>query len=156
MNRTTPAVIAAGILLVLTSCTTGSDDAKPKTAPSPAASTREYTAADCRALLERNYEADASSDVSAHPECAHLPHDQYIELASSVVAGHKEDFMNDATNEIAWDEAWDATPAEQQQTVCDRLITDGTDVVGQELADAVDEPTGDEADMAKYFLDDKC
>ncbi|MFB4424816.1 hypothetical protein C5F59_027520 [Streptomyces sp. QL37] len=155
MNRTT-AAMTAGILLALTGCTSSSDDAKPKAAPSPAASTPEYTAADCRALLERSYEADAPSDVSAHPECAHLPHDQYIELASSVIAGHKDDIINDASNEIAWDQAWDATPTEQQEVVCDRLITDGTDIVGQELADAAAEPSGDEADMAAYFLDEKC
>ncbi|MFD9763196.1 hypothetical protein ACFWXI_06585 [[Kitasatospora] papulosa] len=156
-NRTTTAaVIAAGILLALTACGGSSDGTKPKAAPSTLASTPEYTAADCRALLERTYEADAPSDVSAHPECAHLPHDQYIELASSVVAGHKEDFIGDAANEIAWDEAWNATSAEQQDVVCDRLITDGTDVVGEEMTDAAEEPTGDEADMAKYFLDEKC
>lgn len=152
MRTTTAAVVTAGILLTLTSC--ASSDDKPKAAAT--ATVREYTAADCRALLEKNYEADANSDVSAHAECAHLPHDQYIELASSVLAGHKDDFINDAENEIAWDEAWETTPAEQQQVVCDRLITDGTDVVGQELADLVDEPTGDENDMAKYFLDEKC
>ncbi|MER6235943.1 hypothetical protein ABT185_07685 [Streptomyces clavifer] len=153
-TRTATAAIAAGILLTLTGCSSG-DEPKPKAAQTTA-SAREYTAADCRTLLERNYEADANSDVSAEPECAHLPRDQYIELASSVIAGHKNDIINDASNEIAWDEAWDSTPAEQQQTVCDRLTTDGTDVVGQEMADLVDEPTGDENDMAKYFLDEKC
>ncbi|MFE7754310.1 hypothetical protein [Streptomyces sp. NPDC057429] len=153
--RTTTAAITAGILLALTGCTS-SNDAKPKTAPTAAAATPEYDAADCRELLERNYAADANSDVSAEPECAHLPDDQYGDLVGSVLAGHKDDILDQAADEVAWDTAWEQTPAGQQQTVCDRLMTDGTDVVGKELAEASGEPTGNEVEMAQYFLDEKC
>ncbi|MFC8862665.1 hypothetical protein [[Kitasatospora] papulosa] len=153
-NRTTTAAIAAGILLTLTGCSS-SGEPEPKAAPATTAA-REYTAADCRALLERNYEAGTNSDVSTHSECAHLPKDQYGELVGSVLGGHADDVLNDAALEAVWDNAWDETSAEQRQTVCDQLITDGTDVVGQKLADLVDEPTGDEDQMAEYFLDEKC
>jgi len=155
MRRTTAtaAAITAGILLTLTGCTGSGDDAKPKTAPSPATSTREYTAADCRALLERNYEADAPRDASTDPECAHLPDDQYEELVGSVLGGHKDDILEQAENEILWDNAWEQTAVAQQQAVCDRVAAEGADAVAKDMADTTEWKA---SDMLQYFHDEKC
>ncbi|MFJ8871216.1 hypothetical protein ACIRD6_36375 [Streptomyces sp. NPDC102473] len=152
--RTTTVAITAGILLAtLTACAT---EPKPDATASPtAAATQatEYDAADCRALLESNYTADASRDVSAEPECAHLPNDQYGDLVGSVLAGHKDDILTQAENEIMWDNAWEQTPVAQQQVVCDRVAAEGVDTVAKGMGDTSEWKA---ADLLQYFHDEKC
>ncbi|MET8707785.1 hypothetical protein [Streptomyces californicus] len=129
--------------------------ARPKASPtsSPA---RDFDAHDCRALLERNYEADNVYDASSDAECASLSQDQYAEIVGTVIKGHKDDIVQDATNEVTWDVAWAATNKKQQGVVCERLAEDGAVLVGQEMMENADEPTGDEIKMVQYFLEKKC
>ncbi|WP_128643523.1 hypothetical protein [Streptomyces sp. SS] len=162
MRRLTSAALAAAIAALLVACgTTPEPDApaagrqgEPGTTASP--STRAFDVHDCKALLERGYAAGAPRDGSKDPECAHLTRDEYTAVVGEVIAGHKDEIMEDAANEVAWDSAWDQTGPEQQTVVCGRLKTDGAAVVGQEMADASDSPSGDEVEMAQYYLDEKC
>lgn len=156
-TTTTATVTALAAALLLTSCGSGGDaQAKPTASSSPTATTRAYDAYDCKALLERNYDADNIRDASDDPECETLTSDEYASAVADVIAGHKDDILNDAANHVAWDAAWDETDADQQQTVCDRLQADGATVVGQEMADASTDSSGDEVEMAQYYLDEKC
>ncbi|MFD5899128.1 hypothetical protein [Streptomyces sp. NPDC060366] len=54
----------------------------------------EYTAADCRDLLERNVLADNISDVSKEPECKELSHDEYGDAVETVLIKHKDRIIN--------------------------------------------------------------
>ncbi|MGW2837321.1 hypothetical protein ACWCWD_06370 [Streptomyces sp. NPDC001493] len=156
-RRIATTLIAAGLLATLTACS--SSDTASARATTPTATTAspaaEYDANDCKALLERNYTDEEVHDASGDPECADLTHDEYVAAASEVVAAHKDDFLDQATNEVAWDSAWDQTPAEQQQVICDRVAMDGADAVALEMA-AAGSPSGDEAEMLQYFADKKC
>ncbi|TFI30677.1 hypothetical protein [Streptomyces sp. 4R-3d] len=155
MKRT---VIIAALLLaaVLTGCGSSSDAAvKPSSTPTPS---RTYDVHDCKALLERDYAADTPRDASADPECAHLTRGEYVEAAGEVLGAHKDDFLDQAAQEIVWDAAWDETDPDQQQVVCDRLAEDGAVLVGQEMlgAGGMDEASGNPIDMVQYFHDEKC
>ncbi|WP_405399191.1 hypothetical protein [Streptomyces microflavus] len=159
-TRTIPAAIGAALLLALTACGTGTDTTA-ETASSPPATSRpspskQYDVHDCRALLERNYEADNVYDATGDPECADLTRDEYSEVVGTVIKGRKDEIIEDSVNETAWDIAWDATDKDQQTVVCDRLDIDGAVVVGQEMMDDAAEPSGDEIEMVQYFLDNKC
>ncbi|MEU7032715.1 hypothetical protein ABZ958_03390 [Streptomyces sp. NPDC046237] len=77
-------------------------------------------------------------------------------MVGEVLASHKDDILEEATSEVAWDSAWEQTASAQQEIVCDRLKTDGVEAVAKEMADGKDSPSGDEAVMAQYFLDEKC
>ncbi|MEV6437250.1 hypothetical protein [Streptomyces anulatus] len=161
MRTKTVTLIAACFFTALgvTSCgTTPEPDAaaQPKQASPSSPPAREFDAHDCRALLERNYEADNAYDASTDAECADLSQDEYVEIVGTVIKGHKDDIVEDATNETAWDIAWEATDKKQQGVVCDRLSMDGALLVGQEMMNDAAEPTGDEIDMAQYYLDEKC
>ncbi|MFC9607509.1 hypothetical protein ACFTTN_29155 [Streptomyces niveus] len=156
--RTTTAVIAAVLLLTtLTACSSDSkSDPEAKPSPTP---TRSMDAHDCKALLERDYASDELRDATREPECAHLTQDEYAEIVGDVIGGHKDEILDQAAQEVAWDEAWDATDADQQELVCGRLFSDGAVVVGQEMMDdggGMDDAAGNPVDMAQYFLDEKC
>ncbi|WP_405797337.1 hypothetical protein [Streptomyces sp. NBC_01506] len=158
--RTTTAAIGAVLLLgALTACSGGEEsttEAKPSPTPT---SSRAYDVHDCKALLERNYEAEALRDATGDPECEHLTQDEYTEVVGEVLSGRKDEIMEDATYQVVWDEAWDSTDADQQQVVCDRLAKDGAVAVGQEMMDdaaGADDESGNPIDMVQYFLDEKC
>lgn len=158
MRRTATAIATLLLLTGAAGCSSdkGTDSAKasPSTSPSPTA--REYDVHDCKALLERNYEAEQNRDASSDPECEHLTEDEYTEVVKDVLTGRKGEILDDAANHVAWDEAWDQTDTEQQTLVCGRLKEDGATVVGQEMMAESDEPSGDEIEMAQYYLDEKC
>ncbi|MDW4900648.1 hypothetical protein RB625_19755 [Streptomyces californicus] len=159
--RTRYALTAASALLAGLSLTGCGSTPEPEAAARPKASpsstpTREFDAHDCRAVLERNYEADTVYDASTDPECAELTQDEYAETVASVIKGHKDDIVEDAANETAWDIAWEATDKKQQGVVCDRLAADGALLVGQEMMNDATEPSGKEIEMAQYYLDEKC
>lgn len=159
--RIRTAITATVLLASLVGCGSRADtvDAKPKPSPSSPSPTREYDVHDCRALLERQYENDALQDSSSNPECAHLTHDGYLDVVKTVIAGRKDEILDEAADHVMWDEAWEATDPDQQQVVCDRALAEGAVVVGQEMIDAgtdPDEEGGNPIDMVKYFLDEKC
>lgn len=158
-TRTAAALLAAG-LLALTGCGNDSNTASKESSSPPAAAsdapTEQYDVHDCRALLERNYDANNVYDASSDLECSDLTESEYREVVGDVLTGRKDEIIEDATNEMAWDAAWKATDKKQQAVVCDRLSTDGSVIVGQEMMDAADDPTGDEIDMVQYFHDKKC
>ncbi|MFD3917294.1 hypothetical protein [Streptomyces sp. NPDC058603] len=158
MRRT--AIATALLLATLTACGSSSDTAtKPEPSPSAssgAPSARSFDVHDCKALLERSYEANELRDASGDPECTHLSWDEYVEVVGDVIAGRKDEILTDASNQVAWDEAWDATGTDQQQVVCGRLATDGAVAVGQEMMEAAQAPSGTEVEMAQYFLEEKC
>ncbi|MFE7237162.1 hypothetical protein [Streptomyces sp. NPDC057580] len=152
-------ITAAALLVSLVGCGSGGDsaDAKPSSRSSSSSPTpRAYDVHDCRALLERDYEAESLHDASGDPECKHLTHDEYLDVVKEVLTGRKDEILEDATNHVAWDEAWDGTDPKQQKVLCRRLAEDGAAVVGQEMADADENSSGDEVDMAQYILDEKC
>lgn len=158
--RIRTAITATLLLASLVACGGRPDttDAKAEPTPSPSPA-RVYDVHDCRALLERNYEGDASRDASADPECTHLTHDQYVEVVEEVLDGHTDEILAEAADHTMWDEAWDTTDPEQQQVVCDRALADGSVVVGQEMIDAGTDPDGNGGnpiDMVQYYLDEKC
>lgn len=146
--------VNVALLLALAGCSNeGSNSPKPP--PTPTA--RAYDVHDCRALLERDYEADALRDASEESECQGLTRDEYVETVGEVISGHKDDILDQAAKEFVWDEAWDGTDTAQRQLVCERLVEDGAITVGQEMMEtAADAPDGTEVDMAQYFLDEKC
>lgn len=154
------AIATALLLATLTACGSSSDTAtKPESSPtvsSPTPTARSFDVHDCKALMEREYEADKLRDFSGDPECGHLTRDEYVEVVGDVIAGRKDEILADASNRVAWDEAWDTTGADQQQVVCGRLAADGAVVVGQEMMEAAEAPSGTEVEMAQYFLDEKC
>ncbi|WP_326739135.1 hypothetical protein [Streptomyces sp. NBC_01022] len=154
-TTTAAALIAATLLTTLTACS-GSDAAAPAAPSISTSPTATYTATDCKALLERNYVDGKVHDASGDPECAGLSHEEYVATASEVVTSHKDDILDQATNEVAWDSAWNQTPKDQRQVVCDRIDADGAEAVGQEMADAAASPTGTETEMLQYFADEKC
>lgn len=152
-------ITAAALLASLVGCGSGGDSADAKPSPSSSSSSptpRAYDVHDCRALLERDYEAESLHDASGDPECKHLTHDEYLDVAKEVLTGRKDEILEDATNHVVWDEAWDGTDPKQQKVLCRRLAEDGPAVVGQEMADADENSSGDEVDMAQYILDEKC
>ncbi|WYB31055.1 hypothetical protein V6574_16305 [Streptomyces sp. SM1P] len=149
----------AAVLLTLTGCGTEPEidaSAQQRKASRSATPTREFDAHDCRALLERNYEADTVYDASTDAECSALTQDEYADVVATVIKGHKDDIVEEAANETAWDVAWEATNKKQQAVVCDRLTTDGALLVGQEMMNDAAEPSGKEIEMAQYYLDEKC
>ncbi|MFC8825696.1 hypothetical protein ACFT9I_10105 [Streptomyces sp. NPDC057137] len=146
--------LTVALLLTLAGCSDGGSSS-PRGASAPTA--RAYDVHDCKALLERDYEADALRDASEESECRGLTRDEYVEAVGEVLGGHKGDVLEQAANELVWDEAWDGTDAAQRKLVCERLVADGAITVGQEMMDAADSaPDGTEVDMAQYFLDEKC
>ncbi|MFJ9214215.1 hypothetical protein [Streptomyces sp. NPDC102264] len=158
MRRTAIAITL--LLATLTACgsspdtATKSESSPSASSPSPAA--RSFDVYDCKALMEREYEADKLRDFSGDPECGQLTRDEYVQAVGDVIAGRKDEILADASNQVAWDEAWDATGEDQQQVVCGRLAVDGAVVVGQEMMEAAEAPSGNEVEMAQYFLDEKC
>lgn len=150
------AALTTPLLVVLVGCST-TDSARPTATPSPTPTTRAYDVHDCKALLNRDYEADALRDASGKPECQALTRDEYVEAVGDVLGSYKDDILEQAENEYVWDEAWDGTDPAQRTLVCERLVEDGAITVGQEMMDTADDaPSGDEIDMAQYFLDEKC
>ncbi|MFC6066492.1 hypothetical protein [Streptomyces ochraceiscleroticus] len=152
-------LITAGIVwaatLLLAGC--NSTDSGGESVSPSASATRTYDAFDCRALLERNYENDEVRDASDDSECEGLTSNEYTEVVKDVITGHKDEILDRARDETVWDEAWEGTAPSQQTLVCDRLAEDGATVVGDEMADAAgDEASGEEVEMAQYFLDEKC
>lgn len=135
-----PAVLLA-LAAATASCSSDSHgNDRPSKTPS-AAPSRTYTKADCLALLERNYKAGTPQDVSDEAECSSITHAQYVDLVGQVLAGHKDEILDNA----AWDTAWDGLDADAQANICALLTTDGPD--GAE---------GLTHEQAQYFLDNKC
>ncbi|MGN2366691.1 hypothetical protein [Streptomyces luridiscabiei] len=158
--RTILTAIGATLLLAVAACGSPSNStigaaSSPTAASSPSPS-KEYDVHDCRALLERNYEAGNVYDATGDAECADLTQDEYAEAVGNVIKGRKDEIIQESVNETAWDTAWDATDAAQQAVVCDRLDVDGAVVVGQEMMNDATEPSGLEIKMAQYFLEEKC
>lgn len=134
-----PAILL--IAATITSCSSGShDDDTPSNTPG-ATPSRTYTKADCLRLLEENYKAGTPQDVSDEAECSSLTHAQYVDLVGQVIAGHKDQILDHA----AWDTAWDGLDADAQANICTLLQTDGPDA-----ADGLTH------EQAQYFLDNKC
>lgn len=158
--RHTTAITAAVLLaasLLLTGCSTASKDtAGAKPSPSPSKTQPVYDEYDCRALLERNYDADATRDAHDDPECEALTRDEYLDVVKTVLAGRKDEILEDAEQHVTWDEAWDGTDADQQELVCGRLTTDGAEVVGKEMAESSGDDEAEQIEMAEYLLDEKC
>ncbi|MFD5656937.1 hypothetical protein [Streptomyces hirsutus] len=155
MRRT---VIAATALLLAATAACSSPETKAST-PSPTTASAEptYDEHDCRALLERTYDEDNVHDVSSSPVCAGLTRDEYVDVVGDVMRGRADEILADAGQHVVWDEAWDATDADQQELVCDRLQQDGAETVGQEMADETgDADATEEVEMTEYFLEEKC
>jgi hypothetical protein len=146
-TRTVTATALLALALGAAGCSSDHADDKPaKTTKADAASAApSYTKADCRALLDENYEAGTSTDVSAEPECAALSHDQYVALVGQVLGSHKDEILADAADQAAWDMAWDGIDTDAQNDICDLLQTEGP-----AAAEGLSE------DQAQYFLDNKC
>ena len=158
MRHTATALLACLLLAGAAGCGSSPDDkpdAKPKattSAPSEAA----FTAEDCKTLLEKNFAADANSDVSDSPECATLTNDEYVEAVGDVLTGHKDDILADVADEAVYDQAWEALDPEAQTTTCDLLEEDGPESVGVLLGETVTDPSIDTDAMAKYLYAEKC
>lgn len=149
---------AAIALLAITGC---SSEPAPKVKPQPEPATvvtesPSYDVYDCRALLERNYDDDTVHDASDEPECEALTHDEYIEAVKAVLTGRKDEILDTAANQDAWDEAWNQTNSGQQDIVCERLHDDGAVVVGKEMADSSGDDETEQINMARYLLKEKC
>ncbi|MFI6347268.1 hypothetical protein [Streptomyces sp. NPDC050560] len=143
MHRTIPATIAILALAAGAAGCSGNSsnaDAKPS-ASTPAA----HTEADCLALLEANYTAGTPKDVSAEPECASLTQDQYTDLVGQVLNDNKDQVLDDAATETAWDTAWNEMDVDAQADICELLVGQGP-----EAADGLTR------EQAEYFLDTKC
>lgn len=161
MNTRT-AITAVALLSSLLGCGSGGDapggSAKPGQGPASSSPTpRIYDVHDCRALLERDYDADTLHDASGDPECAHLTRDRYLGVVKEVLTGRKDEILEDSAQHVVWDQAWDETDQERRELVCSRLLEDGVEVVSQEMIDAAgDESDGTEVEMSQYYLDEKC
>lgn len=156
MRRTT--TIAFTALLFATGCTSAGADktAEPKMPAVATSAKPAYDKHDCRALLERNYDADNAHDANDEPECEALTRDEYLDIVKSVLGGRKDEILEDAEQHITWDEAWEQTDADQQETVCERLLEDGAEVVGAEMAEESGDDEAEQVEMAEYLLDEKC
>ena len=149
---------AAIALLAITGCVGSSEPAaqpKPKAATVTTAAPT-YDAYDCRALLERNYDDDTVHDASDEPECESLTRAEYVDAVKKVITGRKDEILDTAADEVAWDAAWEQTDPDQQDTVCDRLIADGPEVVGAEMAGSTGDEDNDQIAMSRYILKEKC
>jgi hypothetical protein len=156
-HTTTGLLLAA--CLTLAGCSSSATDDKPAakaTATTPTPSEAEFTAEDCKTLLEKNFAADANTDVSGEPECAGLARDEYVKAVGDVLTGHKDDILADAADEAVYDEAWDGLGADGQATTCSLLEADGPESVGILLSETVKDPSVDTDAMAKYFYAEKC
>jgi hypothetical protein len=148
------AVLALTVASPLTAC---GDTPSPKAPAKTTEPQRTSSLAACEALLEKTYQERQLRDVSNEPECTPLSHDQYVKAVGDVLGAHKDDFLDQGAKEADWDEAWDTTAPAQQDVVCRRLREDGAIAVGKEMAEAAgSDSTGDETEMAQYFLTDKC
>lgn len=156
MRGTATVVFAA--LLLATGCNGAGADktAEPKKSVVKTSAKPTYDKHDCRALLERNYDADNTHDAGDEPECEALTRDEYLDVVKSVLTGRKDEILEDAEQHITWDEAWKGTDADQQETVCDRLKEDGAEVVGAEMAEESGDDEAEQVEMAEYLLDEKC
>ncbi|MGQ5580898.1 hypothetical protein [Streptomyces sp. ECR3.8] len=145
MKTRTAACAALLTLAALTGCSSSSDGKSDE--PSPSSSTKTYSYADCVALLEYDYAEGQPQDASGDPECSHLTRDQYGKAVAEVLTGHKDEILEEASNEAIWDTAWDELDAAAQTSVCDLLLAEGPDTGA---AQGVSEEQG------QYFLDTKC
>lgn len=160
MRRTVIPVLAAACL-ALAGCSSSDDDgteakASASSTPSPTPTETAYTIEDCKALLESNYATDTNTDASGEPECADLSRDEYVQAVTDVLTGHKDDILADATDQVIYDEAWEALDPEAQATTCDLLNADGPESVGFLLGQTVNDPSIDTAAMAEYLHAEKC
>lgn len=157
MRRTILAAAVAVAAIATTGCSSSepADDAKPKPTTVVTASPT-YDSYDCRALLERNYDDDTAHDASDEPQCAALTKKQYQDVVADVLTGRKDEIVDNAVNETAWDEAWKQTDPDQQDTVCERLRVDGPEIVGAEMADSTGDGENDQIAMSRYLLKEKC
>ncbi|MEU2995827.1 hypothetical protein [Streptomyces sp. NPDC001758] len=154
------ATALAATMLLLASCSDSNDSAAPAaTTSAPASTTAEepvYTAEDCKELLEKNYAEDNVHDASDEAQCVDLSNDEYVAAASDVIAGHKDDILADAANEVAYDAAWDSIDVDTQQLICDTMIEEGPEPVAGLLDITSEDPNIDTAEMAQYLFDTKC
>lgn len=144
-TRTTLAAALLTLAALTASCSSDSSessDSKPSTS-----SGKTYSYADCIALLEYDYTEGQPQDASGDPECSHLTRDQYGKAVAEVLAGHKGDILEEASNEAIWDAAWDELDTDAQNSVCDLLLTEGPDTGAAQ---------GVSEDQGQYFLDTKC
>ncbi|MFJ2477103.1 hypothetical protein ACIOWI_29715 [Streptomyces sp. NPDC087659] len=158
MRRTTTTAALTAVLLALTGCSSGGETttaAKPSASPTPSP-TPSYTFDDCKALLEENYQAGAPRDASNDPECAHLTDDQYTQVVGEVLAGHKDEIMDQAAREVLWDSTWEEMAQADRDGMCHHIEESGVEVVGQALDDAGDIIKDQGVEMAEYLRDNKC
>lgn len=154
------ATALAATLLLMTSCSNSDDSAASAPATvAPASTAAEepaYTAEDCKDLLEKNYAEDNVHDASDEAQCLGLSNDEYVTAVSDVLAGHKDDILASAANEVVYDAAWDSVDPDTQQLICDTMLEEGTEPVAGLLDITVEDPTVDTAEMAQYLFDSKC
>lgn len=158
-TRTTAATVAVLLLATLTACGTEPTPDKPAAAASPSTMTSTapaYTFQDCVDLLEYDYKAGTPKDAQQDPECSHLTKDEYVKAVGQVLGTHKEDIVGQAAREALWDDAWSRMTAAQQTQTCNTIRSNGVDAAGAALAEGAAQPTGHEAEMAQYILDEKC
>ncbi|MER5917679.1 hypothetical protein ABT124_47110 [Streptomyces sp. NPDC001982] len=163
MRHTTTVLIALAALAALAGCSnSSSSDASDSKAASPARATittsaaPEYTIEDCKAALEQDYAEDNVHDASDEAECKGLTHDEYLEAASGVLVGHRDDILADAAVEAVYDEAWDAVDPDTQQVIFDSMAEEGTEPVARVLDVTITDASIDTEDMAQYLYDKKC
>ncbi|MFE2297921.1 hypothetical protein ACFXAW_06970 [Streptomyces sp. NPDC059445] len=156
MNRAVTALLAAVLLAGGgAGCAAGgATDAKASAAPSPADTG--FTAADCKQLLELNFQADAAIDVSDEPRCSSLTHDEYSKLVTEMLLGHKHEILADLADKAIYDDAWDGLDAEDQSYTCGLLREEGSETVGTILDALAHDQSIDAKAMAKYFFMEKC
>ncbi|TVZ96499.1 hypothetical protein [Streptomyces sp. BK340] len=154
MRHTTTAILLT-VGLALAGCTSGSAS-KPAAKPKATHTVTTYTFDDCKALLEKHYQAGNVHDAEAEPECRGLTHGQYTEAVKAVVMGHKDEIVADAKAKVMYDQVWDSLGTADQQSVCDTMDTSSPEAVGAMLDGMVDDPSVDTTKMAQYFYDEKC
>lgn len=154
MRRTTTAVLLTACLALAGCSNSGSDKADAKPSPKPSATA--YTLADCRALLEKNYQNDTVHDAEGEPQCRDLTHAQYTEAVKVVLKSHVGDIMGNAADEATYDQVWDSLKPTDQGSLCDTMSKSSPQAVGALLDAMVKNSAVDTTKMAEYFYDKKC
>ncbi|MFI6564062.1 hypothetical protein [Streptomyces sp. NPDC050534] len=158
MRRTALVLTALIALGAVTGC---SSDRRAAATPAPATTTTtnssepEHTIDDCEALLEENYNADNVHDASDEPARQGLSESEYTDAVGEVLAGHKDEILDDAADQVLYDEAWDSLDADTQQSICDTMDEEGTEPVAG-LLDVTVTPPGRHRRDGAYLYNNKC
>jgi hypothetical protein len=167
MSRTTATFIAAVLLAAGTAgCSSAGDSSPRATATVRATRTPELSAADQRAACvdawaevvdarPDSWDGDTDEDVEPK-ECGGLPADDHQLMYLEGVMQRNQENRDKMKRARDWEEAWDQTDSGQQEVVCDRLLADGPEIVGEEMAESSGDDVDEQIEMAQYLLDQMC